>query len=232
MPVLIGEPYCPMTKEVLAYLSENTSLSSKVVSVRQLSGGITNCIYKVSLNGDSDVLVRFHGTNTSTIINRQLEVLFRTYLHSHNLASPVLFHDDKGDVTVYINGSSLEPEQVHIYYPEITDTISTLHSLPIPSSLTSEATVFTQLNSWINSLLSIESLHPHYQTVLNSRDILSVCRERISSLASGLSISNCICHNDLLSGNFILNDERDKVNLIDFEYTNINSPAYEIANFL
>jgi ethanolamine kinase len=37
-------------------------------------------------------------------------------------------------------------------------------------------------------------------------------------------------HNDLLSGNFMLNDEEEKLYLIDFEYGSYNYRGFDIGN--
>ncbi len=41
-----------------------------------------------------------------------------------------------------------------------------------------------------------------------------------------------LSHNDLVPGNFLFNDETDKVYLIDFEYSNINDHLFDIASFI
>ena len=42
----------------------------------------------------------------------------------------------------------------------------------------------------------------------------------------------CLSHNDMVPGNFLFDDENNKVYIIDFEYSSINDSLYDVASFI
>lgn len=121
------------------------------LSIRTISGGITNLLFAVTNRGKT-VLVRIFGANTDVMIDREGEAKVFAVL-SHNGFGPYLHGSfSNGRIEGFFsNAPNLEPNQMGerspIDYPTlIAHQLSRMHGLDMP--LDREPTLWPVLNKW------------------------------------------------------------------------------------
>ncbi|KAL0218729.1 hypothetical protein P9112_004382 [Eukaryota sp. TZLM1-RC] len=202
----------------------NVSLPSRPTMITALSGGITNKLFKILLEDGTSLSCRFFGNKTCIVIDRDQEHFLRHHLIQFTLAPRVLFSSNEGDVAEYIEGRSLEDNEMAAFAPLVIESLCKLHSCPVPSQSANKS-IFDTIRIWISQLESSNTM-----VSLDLSRILVLLKNfehRISQLPK---LNLCICHNDLLSGNLILTPD-NQISFIDFEYCSLNNPAYDLANF-
>lgn len=68
---------------------------------------------------------------------------------------------------------------------------------------------------------------------VQERDAEAQGKKQTSGRAQGrlFGLETCLCHNDLLSGNILRNEQHPQVmHLIDYEYAAYNHRAFDLAN--
>ncbi|KAL0214809.1 hypothetical protein P9112_006993 [Eukaryota sp. TZLM1-RC] len=202
----------------------NVSLPSPPTMITPLSGGTTNKLFKILLEDGTSLSCRFFGNRTCIVIDRDQELFLRHHLIQFSLAPRVLFSNKAGDVAEYIEGRSLEDDEMARFAPSVIESLCKLHSCPVPTQATNKS-IFDTTRSWISQLESGNSL---ISLDLNRISVLlKYFEHRISQLPK---LNPCICHNDLHAGNLILTPE-NQISFIDCEYCSLNNPAYDLANF-
>ena len=187
-----------------------------------LGGGITNENVRVDVAGESFVL-RLAGEKTDLLgIDRQQE--FAAHLAAAQIGvAPEVVYFIKPEgylVTRFVNGRS--PTLAEAKQPDIIQQIAyilkQIHALPpISATFSAFGTVRNyeqiarqygvefpaQFDSWLDKMVEIE-------TAVSSTTPLT------------------LCHNDLLSNNFLL--ENGRITLLDWEYAGMGDPFFDLAN--
>ncbi|EGW30115.1 uncharacterized protein SPAPADRAFT_52945 [Spathaspora passalidarum NRRL Y-27907] len=99
------------------------------ITVKQLTGGITNMLLSCEYKKSQPVLVRVYGQGTNLIIDRHREFVSHLMLNSIGLAPPVYARFKNGLVYGYLEGRSLEPAELakDWVYPLIGQQLGNLH---------------------------------------------------------------------------------------------------------
>ncbi|RLV92500.1 Ethanolamine kinase 1 [Spathaspora sp. JA1] len=105
------------------------SWSCEFISVKQLTGGITNMLVSCQYKSSEPILVRVYGQGTNLIIDRHREFISHLMLNSIGLAPPVYARFKNGLVYGYLSGRSLEPVELgqDWVYPLIGQQLGNLH---------------------------------------------------------------------------------------------------------
>ena len=92
---------------------------------------------------------------------------------------------------------------------------------------------FNYIDQWSSTVLDIKSQNPDYQ-ILNEFDSIyqsgQIIKNNIIKICKELDISKVISHNDFQQLN-LLADSKNNWYIIDFEYSSLNYPYYDIANY-
>ncbi|KAJ6746743.1 CHOLINE/ETHANOALAMINE KINASE [Salix koriyanagi] len=205
-------PLIELCKDLFKKWSE---LDDSSFSVETVSGGITNLLLKVSVKEEDgnevSVTVRLYGPNTDYVINRERELQAIKYLSAAGFGAKLLGVFQNGMVQSFINARTLIPQDMREpkLAAEIAKQLHKFHQHPF----------FT---------LMILRSEKKYETIL-FKEVYNEVVE-IKELTDLLNAPVVFAHNDLLSGNLMLNDDEEKLYIIDFEYGSYSYRGYDIGN--
>lgn len=221
-----------LTKEIFLELMPEWKNCSDI-NISILSGGITNKLYRVYAE-KGDLAVRIYGDKTELFINRDYETESIKKALEIGISPRLIKYLPQLNVTIieYItHGYTLKnPDFLKEELREkIVNPIRRLHNsnLILPK-------VFNPLNEIVKMADILASLNVDYPEF----DIKGTI-ERLKKLYKKINIlenSFTACHNDLLAENFILvkdgyvNDYREPLYLIDWEYAGMAPPYYDVAD--
>lgn len=203
------------------------------VRITQLSGGITNKLYRVQ-SEKGDYTVRIYGDKTELFINRDYEAHAIKEMCKLGVAAPLIkYMPERGVTIVEFIDDAIVLKNDHFLdkslYPKIVEPIRKIHSSGI------------ELKQVFNPLLEVmkmSAILARIDVLYKAFDIPGTI-ERLVKLSSIIDIPETEytpCHNDLLADNFILinEDARDRYEspmyLIDWEYAGMAPRYYDIAD--
>lgn len=201
------------------FLKEQYGELKKVTTI----GGMTNTNYKLQFNNES-LVIRIPQKNTKKMINRVDEKI-NTYLaFKSGIDQSFLFIDDISGVKISKflgEGVTLTPRSAKKIenMKKVVRVLKRLHNS----------------NTNFNNIFDPFKMIDMYENILKEdqgeffKDY-KIVKNNIFYFQN--SIKNCNfklvpCHNDTVPENFILN--RDKMNLIDWEYSGMNDCVWDLA---
>ncbi|KAJ9163121.1 hypothetical protein P3X46_022824 [Hevea brasiliensis] len=213
-----------------------SSLDDSRFSIERVSGGITNLLLKVSVKEDSgnevSVTVRLYGPNTDYVINRERELQAIKYLSAAGFGAKLLGVFGNGMVQSFINARTLTPEDMRKpkLAAEIAKQLHKFHGVEIPGS--KEPQLWNDIFKFYEnaSILQFGDIEKQrkYETI-SFKEVYNEVVE-IKELTGCLNAPVVFSHNDLLSGNLMLNEDEDKLYFIDFEYGSYSYRGFDIGN--
>ncbi|KAB1209064.1 putative ethanolamine kinase [Morella rubra] len=205
-------------------------------SVETVSGGITNLLLKVTIkeeNGNEElVTVRLYGPNTEIVINRERELQAIKYLSAAGFGAKLLGVFGNGMVQSFINARTLTPPDMRMpkLAAEIARELRKFHEVEIPGS--KEPQLWNDISRFFDkaSILKFDDNEKQgiYKTI--SFEEVNDQIVELKELTCLLNAPVVFAHNDLLSGNLMVNDQEEKLYLIDFEYGSYNYRGFDIGN--
>ena len=191
----------------------------EIVSVERL-GGMTNNNYLVETT-DRKFIVKFFGKGTEKLINRiaeknNLEKLRDLELDVENY----IFDINEGiKVNEYIeNATTFDAHYIKTKNKEVAEILQKVHGSG--KELEGEFKIFDEIKKY-EDLIQGEIKYAYYDKI----------RDKVFGLQSHLEeigIDRKSCHIDLVPENFI-EDENGRVYLIDWEYSSMNDPMWDLA---
>lgn len=227
----------PRVKELCKDLFKNWSkLEDSCFSVETVSGGITNLLLKVSVkeeNGNNvSVTVRLYGPNTDYVINRERELQAIKYLSAAGFGANLLAVFGNGMVQSFINARTLTPLDMKKpkLAAEIAKQLQRFHQVEIPGS--KEPQLWNDMFKFFDKASSLKFDDSGKQRIYETISFKEVHNEiiELKELTGHFNAPVVFAHNDLLSGNIMLNEEEDKLYFIDFEYGSYNYRGFDIGN--
>eukprot|EP00794_Sanderia_malayensis_P018159 gene18159-19971_t len=199
-----------------------------------------NSSFTPSKEGRSEiVLMRIYGPKTELFIDRAKELRNFQLLRKHGL-SPALFCTfENGFCYGFYEGSPLSPTdfQNPDFYEKVAKHMARLHAIQIDQSYLHhhklESNLFEDIRGLIRMLpakFSDPEKQVRYETKIPSSEILKQELQELEHVLSKSESPIVFSHNDALCGNFIFNQDKDELYLIDYEYASPNYGAYDIAN--
>ena len=174
----------------------------------------------------SSLLLRIYGAGTEKLIDRSVELTLLDHLASHapEIAPLMYVAFANGRLEQFIDSTrTLQAEDMRDAPTSacIASVMARLHSLPLPSSVSPQATVWGMIRDWLNgekdSIVSEQaSTAPdvHEQRMQTVQDALALTQELQPLLQSDATV---LCHNDLLCGNILQALGGDRLYLVDYE---------------
>ena len=193
--------------------------SEEVVKVEQL-GGMTNSNYLVETTSNK-YIVKFFGKGTDKLINRIAEKNNLANLADLGLDVKNYIFDIESGIKVneYIeNATTFDEHYLKAKKEEVANILKKVHSSG--KVLEGEFRVFDEIRKYEN-LIEGDISYPYYEKI----------REKVFSLQNHLEeigVDKKSCHIDLVPENFI-EDETGRVYLIDWEYSAMNDPMWDLA---
>jgi thiamine kinase-like enzyme len=203
-------------------LDQVPRLSSRVL-VEELSGGLTNRNYRV-ITSDGDYVVRWSGSDATLLgIDRDAECANTRGAHEAGVGAEVFdYRPDLGVLVIgYLTGTSLVDDS-------FTD----------PGVLRRAAEACRRLHAgprFMGEFDMFARQAAYRQTVREQGFRLPVDYDdhadawtSVRRVVDSRPRTKVPCNNDLLAGNFI--DDGERVWLIDYEYSGMNDPDFELGN--
>lgn len=208
-----------MKKLIKQKIEKLLSKEEEIVSVERL-GGMTNNNYLVETT-NRKFIVKFFGKGTDKLINRiaeknNLEKLRDLELDVENY----IFDINEGiKVNEYIeNATTFDAHYIKTKNKEVAEILQKVHGSG--KELEGEFKIFDEIKKY-EDLIQGEIKYAYYDKI----------RDRVFGLQSHLEeigIDRKSCHIDLVPENFI-EDENGRVYLIDWEYSSMNDPMWDLA---
>lgn len=208
-----------MEKIIKEKLNSLLSTDEDILSVEQL-GGMTNQNYLVKTSSNQ-YIVKFFGKGTDKLIDRQNEKFNLELLKDLKLdVENYLFDIEAGiKVNQYIeNAETLNSSTIKTKFKKIAPILQTIHASG--KELKGEFAPFEEIKKY-ESLIQGEISYPNYEAVRKSVFSLKDQLEEIG-------IDKKSCHIDLVPENFIEGPD-EHLYLIDWEYSSINDPMWDLA---
>ncbi|CAH8391924.1 unnamed protein product [Eruca vesicaria subsp. sativa] len=211
-------------------------LDDSLFSVERVSGGITNLLLKVSVKEDTDkevsITVRLYGPNTEYVINRERELQAIKYLSAAGFGAKLLGGFGNGMVQSFINARTLEPSDMRQpkIAAEIAKELGKFHKVNIPGP--KEPQLWVDILKFFEKASTLTFEEPDRQKLFETISFEELYKEIIElrEFTGLLNAPVVFAHNDLLSGNLMLNEEEERLYLIDFEYGSYNYRGFDIGN--
>ncbi|KAI3879285.1 hypothetical protein MKX03_024260 [Papaver bracteatum] len=213
-----------------------SNLEDSRFSVETVSGGITNLLLKVTVREQDGntvfMTVRLYGPNTEYVIDRQRELLSIRYLSVAGFGAELFGVFGNGMVQSFINARTLEPSDMRKpnLAAEIARQLSKFHQVEIPGS--KEPQLWNDIFKFLERASGLKfdehEKQRRYETI-SFEEVRHDVNE-LKHLTDLLNAPVVYSHNDLLSGNLMLNDDEEKLYFIDFEYGSYSYRGYDIGN--
>ena len=208
-----------MKKIIKQKIEKLLSKEEEIVNVERL-GGMTNNNYLVETT-NRKFIVKFFGKGTDKLINRiaeknNLEKLRDLELDVENY----IFDINEGiKVNEYIeNATTFDAHYIKTKNKEVAKILQKVHGSG--KELEGEFKIFDEIKKY-EDLIQGEIKYAYYDKI----------RDKVFGLQSHLEeigIDRKSCHIDLVPENFI-EDENGRVYLIDWEYSSMNDPMWDLA---
>ncbi|KAK4604357.1 hypothetical protein RGQ29_012743 [Quercus rubra] len=213
-----------------------SELDDSRFSIETVSGGITNLLLKASVKEESgndvSMTVRLYGPNTEYVINRERELQAIKYLSAAGFGAKLLGVFGNGMVQSFINARTLVESDMRKpkLAAEIARQLRKFHEVEIPGS--KEPQLWNDISKFFEKASVLEfddSEKQRMHKMISFKEIHDEIVE-LKELTGLLNAPVVFAHNDLLCGNLMVNDEEEKLYLIDFEYGSYNYRGFDIGN--
>ncbi|RZC08659.1 putative ethanolamine kinase isoform C [Glycine soja] len=213
-----------------------SNLDDSCFVVEKISGGITNLLLKVSVKQENcieeTITVRLYGPNTEYIIDRQRELQATKYITAAGFGAKWLGIFGNGMVQSFINAHTLSPSDMREpkLAAKIAKQLQRFHHVEIPGS--KEPQLWNDVWKFFEKASVLEFDDSKMQKTYETISFKEVHDEivELKGLCDLLKSPVIFAHNDLLSGNIMMNCEEDKLYFIDYEYASYNYRGYDIGD--
>lgn len=194
------------------------------ISVERIAG-LTNANYCLSVDGERYVL-RVSGPNTGRLgIDRNCELAALQAAAAAGLAPDVIaFLPPEGHlVTRWVDGRHWDSAEFRTSANVrlLTETARRIHDLP-PNGATFSP--FRKVEAFLETAQEYGVPFP---------DGIGRCLETMQAVESEQrrdpSIRLCLCHNDLVSVNYLFTDQERSLKVLDWEFAGLGDPYYDLA---
>ncbi|KAK7857440.1 putative ethanolamine kinase [Quercus suber] len=180
---------------------DDSRFSVETVSVLKAS-------VKEESGNDVSVTVRLYGPNTEYVINRERELQAIKYLSAAGFGAKLLGVFGNGMVQSFINARTLVESGSK--EPQLWNDISKFFE---------KASVLEFDDSEKQRMFKMISFKEIHDEIVELKELTGL-----------LNAPVVFAHNDLLCGNLMVNDEEEKLYVIDFEYGSYNYRGFDIGN--
>jgi thiamine kinase-like enzyme len=187
--------------------------------------GLTNANYRVTVNGEYFAL-RFSGKNTERLgISRPYELAALKASAAAGIGPEVIaFLLPEGHlVTRWVEGRHWDapefrtPEHVRL----LTETAKRIHDLPLSGAVFSP---FRRVEAYIETAHRFEVPFPD-----NFGQCIDAMRKVEAEQQADRSDWKRFCHNDLVSVNYLYDDNKESMTVLDWEFSGLGDIYYDLA---
>ena len=250
---LLSRLYYPFLSRPLPHLPP----SADSLVVTPITGGITNSLYRVSLQPPfppTPILVRIFGLSTDQVIDRLTEQVITVALSKNGFGVRLHGHFDTGRLEEWLEAQPLTWEEMADMGEHLGREVGSLHRQALGDIVPSTTSpLYSTLQEWMKGALTVRFDDPTPAAAKKAALLAEVdvafwqkeLQETLQLLSASAYADEPLvfCHNDLLSGN-VLRQKRGpgvgvvgggkegdvRLYLVDFEYSAFNFAAFDIAN--
>ena len=197
-------------------------LRGRSLSFSPLAGGLTNRNYRID-SADGSYVLRVAGQDTGLLgINRAREVACSRTAAELGVGPELVAYlpEDDAMVTRFVPGRVLTMEDIQqpAVLRRVVEALRRCHGGPPGAGSFSP---FTTVRNYCALARERDARFP---------DCLERALERLACIERDLQSDDlpCLCHNDLLAGNFI--DDGARVRIIDWEYGGMGDRFFDLGN--
>lgn len=222
------------------------------ITLKHLSGGITNCLYACHLSTNSwnhsdTILFRIYGLNTEEFISRSDEVSTMLLMKQCDLGPQIYGQFKNGICYELLTGEIITTDDAYNenIYTKVAEAMAIMNFQRFQGFQIAEPSkqetsfLFTKLDKLFTLVKTDYKANMPYITddllkLIPSKEQIKQEIEFVKKYLKEFTIRVksliVFSHNDLLLGNIIYNKEKDLIKFIDYEYGQLNFQAYDIAN--
>ena len=202
---------------------ESLNCWENTIHCEPLEGGITNRNFLVE-HGNEKFFVRLGVDIPEHGVYRFNELAASRAAHKCGISPEVVYAETGAMVLRFINGKTLEPENLRdiSILKKVVSLLKTCHQ-QMPLYLPGSSLifwVFQVIRGYVNTLKENKS-----RMIQKLSRFLEINHELEKTVGT---IDLFYGHNDLLSGNFI--EDNNRLWLVDWDYAGFNSPLFDLAN--
>lgn len=185
------------------------------------------------------IVLRVYGENTEKFVDREEEVAIMDELHENGFGPCVLGTFANGRIESYLELVCLHPDDISrsVFAESIAKTLGKFHCVSSSWKAPERAmTPFQRTREWL-----LTSKQLDFSDSLKDRDLynsLHVDRileevDAVEKASRALDSPIVFCHNDLLSGNIMVDQENGQIRhmtFIDFEYADWAPRGFDLGN--
>ncbi|MCB9797205.1 MAG: phosphotransferase [Alphaproteobacteria bacterium] len=205
-----------------------------------VGGGITNRLFRLRAPDRPPLLVRVYGPNTELVIDREGENRLLARLSREGFGPTYHGRFTNGRIEGYWEGfRPLEPHEMgtSANRSKIARRLAQLHAFPLHAP---EPTLWGTLRGWMQTAQALE-FHGPDRARHEALDLGRFAR-RLQELedhfhariapdpVASAATRAVLAHNDLLSGNILLNEASGELRFVDYEYGACSYAAFDVAN--
>lgn len=214
------------TKTLEAAIPQDFKKNGVQLAKYERIGGLTNKNYKL-LMGDEVLVLRLPGRGTGRFINRSHERANHFAAARAGFTPPVLYFNQFTGikVTTFLHEACvLSPATATVSgnYLQVAGMLREFHDTPIRFANTFDGFAMTR----VYERVARSRFEPFYA---GFKDMQSRFRS-LQAILKSMAVPLRACHNDLVPENILILDGR--MQLIDWEYSGMNDPSWDIASFL
>lgn len=208
-------------------LIEIMNLHPEQVKHFKASGGMTNTNYR-ALVDDTEYFIRIPGACTEVMINRESEALNAQIGSALGINVDTLYSNPQTGIkiTEAVPGAeTLSPRTARVKGTlfEVAEILSSLHHADI-----SFLNTFSFIEEWEKYEELVREAGVPYFT--GYEDVKAGTLELYHLIGEKYGYLSIPCHNDLVAENFVRSNT-GKLYLLDWEYSGMNDPAWDLAAF-
>jgi len=219
---LLSEPWPQLTLEQCA--------------VTVIAGGITNALFKVTPpldTGAGAVAVRCFGLNTEVFIDRERELRNLLELTAAGFGAPVLATFRNGRIEAFLDGATLDPTALMdpVHLGRIASKLKSFHSARV--SEPRESRLWRTIRGYHSEATALDfSADAAKAKAAAALNLERIGREieRVEKASAEIKSPVVYCHNDALAYNFIWDETREALHVIDFEYSGFGERGFDFGN--
>ncbi|XP_070569904.1 ethanolamine kinase 1-like [Ptychodera flava] len=207
---------------------------AKNIQFKVFTAGISNKLYGCYLpeNTRDMVLIRIYGHKSELTVDRAKEIETFQVLFKAKCGPELYCCFNNGICYQYIPGVTIDSDMVKSkkVYPLIANKMAKLHTLkPEDGRQILNAGLFPTMKKYYQ-MIPREFEMKRFQENIPSYDQLGREVEELETKLVPLNSPIVFCHNDLLLGNIVYDEQTEDIAFIDFELAFYNYQAFDIGD--
>lgn len=197
--------------------------NQKLIKIEKNFTGMTNDNYICSFLNGEQFVVRLPGKGTDLMINRKDEGQNQDLITALHLNTEVLFYDDNTGVKItrFVENIFLQKGEVSNKIPGVCESLKRLH----------HSGIHFKNKFWVFDKLRLYETIAYGLGIFFCNGFFDVKNKVLKHETNLLkNVQWKPCHNDPVLENFLM-DLYSRVYLIDWEYSGMNDPMWDIASF-